>query len=936
MPLSWTEIRSRAIAFSKEWQHETSEDAEAKSFYDDFFNVFGINRRRVAAFEKAVRKADAKQGYIDLLWKGMLLIEHKSRGRDLDRAYTQAKNYFVGLQDHELPRYVLVSDFERFVLYDLDQNTQHHFDLKDFYKHIKLFGFMAGYQTRAYQEEDPVNTKAALLMGELHDKLKSIGYEGHPLELYLVRLLFCLFSDDTAIFERGIFQEFIQQNTKEDGTDLAGQLAQLFQVLNTPKDRRLRNLDDSLAQFPYVNGRLFAEQLPLASFDSAMRQTLLRCCVLDWGQISPAIFGSLFQSVMNPQERRNLGAHYTSEKNILKVIRPLFMDALWREFEAKKGNSRQVREFHGKIAKLRFLDPACGCGNFLIITYRELRLLEIEVIKAIQKNQQVLSVNDLVLVDVDQFYGIEYEEFPAQIAQVALWLIDHQMNLRVSEEFGQYYARLPLTKSATIHHGNALRTDWQSLLPNPDLRYDYIIGNPPFIGKQLQNAAQKADMEAVFRGVDGAGVLDYVAAWYLKAAQYMNLSPLPIFGGNSETRAAFVSTNSVAQGEQVGVLWNEMFKKYKIKIHFAHRTFQWNNEAKGNAAVHCIIIGFANFDTPEKYIYEYEDIKADPQELKVRNINPYLVEANDTILTKRRSPIAPVPDIVFGSMPNDGGFLIIEKEDYQEILNKEPDLQKYIRKFTGSQEYINNQERWCFWLPDADLKDLRKSEILTERIQKVRDVRSASSREATRKLAAYPTLFGENRQPESDYIIIPSVSSESRKYIPIGFMPPEVIASNLCLIIPNATLFHFGVLTSEMHNTWMRYVCGRLKSDYRYSNSIVYNNFPWPMSPTEKQLKAVQVAAQRVLEVRASFQTPSPSEEQKRGVSLADLYDPLTMPPTLVKAHQDLDKAVDGCYRAAAFMSEAKRIEYLFELYETYAAPLTAAGKLKNKHPKTN
>ena len=636
MPLSWNEIKSRAITFTNKWKDEANEHAEAKSFWDDFFNVFGISRRRVASFEQPVKKIDDRQGFIDLLWKGMILVEHKSRGKDLIKAYQQAKDYFPGLTEKELPRYILVSDFERFNLYDLEENTSHEFKLKDFVSHVQLFGFIAGYQKRTFREQDPVNIEAAALMGKLHDKLKSIGYKGHALELYLVRLLFCLFADDSNIFERGILYDYIDQRTDVDGSDLANHIAQLFQVLNMPKDKRFSNLDESLAAFPYVNGKLFEEHLPIASFDSDMRKLLLECCGLDWGKISPAIFGSLFQSVMNPAERRNLGAHYTSEKNILKVIKPLFMDKLWKEFETAKESKPKLQKFHDKISQLRFLDPACGCGNFLIVAYRELRLLEIEIIKVLLFRYEKLrpevaldariDIGHLLKCDVDRFYGIEYEEFPAQIAQVAMWLIDHQMNMKVSETFGEYYVRLPLKKSAVIKHGNALRIDWNNLIvastydlyadttniiavsePEPvyetinvftkkinivegsyeqqanvvsinqQRKFDYIFGNPPFIGKSMQNAEQKKDMDLIFNGLKGTGVLDYVCAWYLKAAQYIQ---------NTKTKVAFVSTNSISQGEQVGILWNVLFNFYKIKIHFAHRTFKWGNESKNNAAVH--------------------------------------------------------------------------------------------------------------------------------------------------------------------------------------------------------------------------------------------------------------------------------------------------------------------------------------------------------------
>ncbi len=428
MPLSWNEIKSKAIAFTNEWKDEVNEDAEAKSFWDDFFNVFGISRRRVATFEQQVKKIDDKQGFIDLLWKGVMLVEHKSRGKDLIKAYGQAKDYFPGLTEKELPRYILVSDFERFNLYDLDDNTSQEFKLIDFINNVHHFGFIAGYEKRTFREQDPVNIEAAALMGKLHDKLEAIGYTGHALELYLVRLLFCLFADDSNIFEKGILYDYIDQRTHEDGSDLANHIAQLFEVLNKPREKRFTNLDESLAAFPYVNGQLFEEHLPIASFDSEMRKVLLDCCALDWGKISPAIFGSLFQSVMNPVERRNLGAHYTSEKNILKVIKPLFLDELWKEFEGVKSSKPKLQKLQDKISKLRFLDPACGCGNFLIIAYRELRLLEIEIIKELLALQGYrdevirearMDIGALVKCDVDRFYGIEYEEFPALIAQVA-------------------------------------------------------------------------------------------------------------------------------------------------------------------------------------------------------------------------------------------------------------------------------------------------------------------------------------------------------------------------------------------------------------------------------------------------------------------------------------------------------------------------------------
>ena len=546
MPLSWNEIRSRALVFSNEWADEASERAEAQSFWNDFFAVFGIGRKRVAIFEKQVAMTRAgeklKHGRIDAFWKGMLLIEHKSRGADLDRAFAQAADYFDGILERDLPRYILVSDFERFRLYDLEDDTETAFKLADLHKHIKHFGFVAGYRTQVIAPQNPVNIKAAERMGRLHDRLKASGYEGHALEVLLVRLLFCLFAEDTGIFQpAGSFRIWLDERTAPDGSDLGPQLAQFFQVLNTLEDKRSKHIDEQLAAFPYVNGRLLEETLSIAAFDSAMREALLDCCALDWSAISPAIFGALFQSIMDGKARRNLGAHYTSEENILKLIKPLFLDELWAEFQRVRSNKNKLFEFHKKLRTLTFFDPACGCGNFLVIAYRELRALELEVLRTVYQGpgSRFLDIHQQIQIDVDQFYGIEIEEFPAQIAQVALWLMDHQMNLRVSEEFGMYFARIPLKRTPHIHHGNALTTEWNEVLPAE--RASYVLGNPPFIGKKEQSATQKEDVAPVFAPIKGSGVLDYVAAWYIKAAQYMVLHRI---------RAAFVSTNSITKANK--------------------------------------------------------------------------------------------------------------------------------------------------------------------------------------------------------------------------------------------------------------------------------------------------------------------------------------------------------------------------------------------------
>jgi hypothetical protein len=958
MPISWNEIRDRALTFSREWATECSEDAEAKSFWDGFFNVFGITRRRVASFESPVKR-DTGTGFIDLLWKGVLLVEHKSRGKDLERAARQAFDYFPGLKERDLPRYVLVSDFARFRLFDLDSNEHHDFTLAELPKHVRLFGFIAGYQTRSFGQQDPVNMQAAEKLGKLHDQFKVTGYDGHALEILLVRLLFCLFAEDTALFERRLFQDYLEQRTGEDGSDLGMHLAQLFQILDTPPEKRPTTLDEQMATFPYVNGQLFGEMLPIAACDRAMRETLLDCCALDWSRISPAIFGSLFQSIMDTAARRNLGAHYTGETNILKLIGPLFLDELWAEFHKVKRNKNQLFEFLKKLSKLTFFDPACGCGNFLVIAYRELRLLELEVLRHVRQNDQMLlDIFQLIGVNVDQFHGIEIEEWPARIAEVALWLTDHQMNLKVSEEFGLYFARLPLKKAPHIVHGNALRIDWNEVVPA--WRLSYLLGNPPFVGSKMLSDAQRAEVAAVFHDAKGAGVLDYVACWYRKAAEYLTPPSLPLSGeellnlppvkgGTRGVRCAFVSTNSITQGEQVGILWPDLFRR-GVKLHYAHRTFQWNSEARGKAAVHCVIIGFGLQEAAEKWLFDYDTPKSDPHAIKANNINPYLVDGPDVVLQNRTKPLCHVPEIGIGNKPIDGGNYLFTTEERDEFLKVEPAAAKWFRRWLGSDEFINGYERWCLWLGECPPDELRRMPEALKRIEAVRKVRLESKSAPTRKIADTPTRFHVENMPIGNYLIIPEVSSERRLFIPVGFMEPETLSSNLVKILPNATLYHFGILSSTIHNAWMRAVCGRLKSDYRYSAGIVYNNFPWP-EPSEKLQVAIETAAQAVLDARAKFQKPTPLDRGKleapplsRGggggvCTLADLYAPLTMPPELVKAHQNLDRAVDAAYACTepgrsgktTFKTEAERVAFLFERYQQLTVPLTKIESAKTK-----
>lgn len=925
MPISWNEIKSRALTFSRTWADAAHEDSQGKPFWIDFFEIFGITNKRVASFEHAVKKLPGAKartdGFVDLFWPGMLLVEQKSRGKDLDKALEQALSYFPGLAERDLPQIVIVCDFARFRVHKLATGETIEFALKDLHKHIKVFGFVAGYKTLEIKPQDPVNIKAAERMGRLHDALKSSGYTGHPLEVLLVRLLFCLFADDTGIFQPAqAFRAFIEERTAPDGSDVGSRLAQLFQVLNTEESRRSQALDEQVAAFPYVNGKLFDESLPMADFTPAMREALLDACALDWSAISPAIFGSLFQSIIDDKARRNLGAHYTSEENILKLIKPLFLDELWAEFAKVKSNKNRLFEFHKKLRLLTFFDPACGCGNFLVISYRELRLLELEVLRASNSAGQLsVDVHQLIGINVDQFYGIEIEEFPAQIAQVALWLMDHQMNLRVSEEFGLYFARIPLRTTPHIVHGNALRLDWNEVLPAE--RCSFVLGNPPFLGKTFQSESQKIDLGTVIASIPGSGVLDFVAGWYVKATNYMK--------GSALIQTAFVSTNSITQGEQVAVLWSWMLAQ-GIHINFAHRTFRWSNEASGKAAVHCVIIGFSPQDLPGKAIYEYEDIAGEPQAVGAKTINPYLVDAANLVLPRRSSPICKVPSMLYGSKPVDDGAYLFTGPERHEFLNIQPEAKHLFRPFMGAIEFLHNEDRWCLWLKDSSPADLKLPEV-RKRIEHVKNFRAASKKAATRELSKFPTLFAEDRHGAKSYLVIPEVSSERRDYIPIGAFTDEVIQSNLNYTLPGGSVFELGVLSSAMHVAWIRYTCGRLKSDYRYSAGIVYNNFPWPdlssnqpLAHVERAQAAIENAAQAVLDARAAFPDSS----------LADLYDPLSMPPALVKAHQKLDAAVDKAYELSggkkSYKNDAERVAWLFELYQRYTS-LLPAEKAKPK-----
>lgn len=896
MSLTWESIQGNAIAFVTRWKDASNEEAQAQSFTTDFLKVFGIDDpEKTGDFEYKVSLDEGRTGYIDYLWKKKLAIEMKSRGKDLNKAYTQLKEYVFHLPDEDMPDMLMVCDFATIVLHSRTTGEKFSFKTKDLRKHIKRFADIAGYETtRIYENQIDVNVKAAEKMARLHDALKEYGYEGHCLEVYLVRILFCLFADDTGIFPDSSFANYIE-NSREDGSDLSSRLAQLFEILNCSDVIRAKRklLTPTLLQFRYINGGLFAQSLPFADFNAKMRQTLLDCCAFDWNKISPAIFGAMFQGVMDKKQRRELGAHYTSEENILKLINPLFMDALWREFDRVKAVPARLDAFHHKIASLKFLDPACGCGNFLIITYRELRLLELEILKMkTNTGQRHLDISTMLKVSVEQFYGIEYEDFPCQIAQVGMWLMDHQMNLRVADMFGMYYARLPLTQSATIVHANALRMDWEDVVPAKEL--SYILGNPPFVEARIMSAEQKDDLLHVFEDTKNAGNLDYVCCWYKKAVEIMQK--------NRRISTALVSTNSIAQGEQVAILWKPFFDK-GIHIHFAYRTFKWSNEAKGKAAVHCVIVGFGMQKQTDNFI-----VNNDTRH-KAENINGYLIDASNICIESRKKPLCAVPEIGIGNKPIDGGYYLFTEAEKNEFVKKEPLSEKYFRKWLGSEEFINGKVRYCLWLGDCPPSELKSMPECLKRVDAVKQYRLASKSAPTRKLADKPRRFHVENMPTSEYIVIPEVSSENRYYIPLGFLSPDILSSNIVKIIPKATLYHFGILTSSVHMAWTRAVAGRLKSDYRYSKDIVYNNFPWPEADG-KQKATIEPLAQAVLDARALFPESS----------LADLYDPLTMPPELLKAHQKLDRAVMKLYGFKANMAEAEVVAKLFERYQRLVA----------------
>lgn len=920
-------IRKRAARFAKDFAGSTYEMGDAQNFIRGLCEIFELPILKAVSFEHRAKKLGGKHGRIDGFFPGLLLIEMKSTGEDLFEAYQQATRYLPNLPTAELPRHIMVSDFANIHLYNREtHNAPLCFPLADLTKHIDHLLFLAGYKSEIAQQQAAINQRAAEKMADLHDAMLSAGYRGKNLEVYLARLVFCLFADDTAIFGRnGQFLEYLENHTNSSGDDLHDRLTRLFEVLDTSEKQRPSNMPENLQAFRYINGSLFAGQLATYYFDEEARSALLACAKEDWSVISPEIFGALFQAIMHfddndtkakSKKRRELGAHYTSEANIQKAIQPLFIEALREEYReimsGVKSRSREnkLRAFQRKLAAIKIFDPACGCGNFLVVAYRELRLLELDIIEAIHGREKLhLDVGNIIFCNVNQCYGIEIDEAAVQIATVALWLTDHQMNMEVGKRLGSHFARLPLKEKANIVCANSLRVNWEEVLAPKEC--NHIIGNPPFVGYSYQNKEQKADLSAVLGDIHGAGVLDYVAAWYVKAATYIK--------ANTAITVAFVSTNSICQGEQVTILWRHLLAQ-GVNIHFAHRPFRWSNEGKGVATVHCVIVGFGLTTPNQRFIFDYgDDITGEPARIAAKQINPYLVDAPTALIDKRRKPLCQnVPEMVKGSQPTDGGHLLLSQKEAETIKKDDPIAAKYIRSFLGSDEFINNLPRYCLWLKDSTVHDRKSSPEIQRRTRAVTAMRLSSPKLPTQKLAEMPYLFGEERQPDTPYLLTPSVSSEQRRFIPIGYLQSNVIASNLVFVLPGANHYHFGILTSTMHNTWMRTVCGRLKSDYRYSNTIVYNNFPWPQNISRARQGAVEAAAKKVLEARTTEEELCAKHGQP--CSLATLYTPGNMPAELTRAHAALDKAVDAAYAYKGTKDDAARVAFLFKLYESVTA----------------
>jgi hypothetical protein len=915
--LSMNELRTRCAQLVIDWRTSSGDERqEAQSFVRDLLNAFGISDTRAAFYEKRVqRTSTANQGYIDALIPGLVLIEMKSAGKNLGLAEIQALDYIQHLEEAETPRYILTSDFRRLRVLDLHApkvKDTIEFALEDLPKNVEALGFLAGYQTRAFgnHEQEAASIKAAKIMAQLYEALDGSGYGDHEASVFLVRTLFTLYADDAGVWSRDQFTEFIKTRTSVDGSDLGPQLTMLFQVMNQPLGKRVTNLDEALARFPYVNGGVFSEALPIPAFDKKMRDQLLRASEFNWSKISPAIFGSLFQAVKSAESRRELGEHYTTEKNILKTIEPLFLDELRLKFDQVSNDISGLKKLRKELGLVRILDPACGCGNFLVVSYRELRALELQILLRLQELGDTTSLPTLyfertdLAVRLEHVFGIEIEEWPARIAQTALVLADHQANLAMELALGKSPGVLPLETVSGIHIGNALRTEWSTVVaPSSQV---FVVGNPPFVGQKEKSAEQKADLKAVW-GADYDGYLDLVTGWIKKAADYFQQTP----GG----QFAFVSTNSITQGQPVSALFSPLFDQgWRIK--FAHKTFSWASEAPGSAQVHCIVIGFTNAKVSEPHLYIYASPTSDPVQAKAQNINAYLIDGANVLVGKRMRPLNPqLGQVNSGSTAFDWGHLTLEESPIENILSAardDPIASKYLRRYVGGEELINSVERWCFWLNDALPDEIRASRVLRTQVEAVQNLRSASTRLGTLKAAQTPHLFGEDRQPPTDYLAIPQTFSEHRFFATADRLPADVIANKKLFTVADPDGFAFAVVSSSMFITWQKAIGGRLKSDPSFSNTLVWNNLPLPSVPEELRQKVIE-AGQAVLSAREKFPDRS----------LAAMYNPLAMDPDLLKAHARLDRVVDKAFGAtASLQSNEERQEVLFERY----LELTAYG----------
>ena len=918
------EQKKAAKEFSIRWKDKGYEKGESQKYWIDLLeNVLGVsNAAFFIHFEDTVH-IDKTTGFIDgFIDKTKVLIEQKSIDKDLRKAikqsdgsllnpFQQAKRYSAELAYDNRPRWIVTCNFKSFLVYDMNNpnGEPEEILLKDLGKEYYRLSFLVDTKNEHLKKEEELSFKAGELVGKLYDtfskEYRDINNEQSQKDLneLCVRLVFCLYAEDAGLFGRkNIFHDYLAKY--DDLTLMRENLIKLFRILDTPLDKRNPYLEDDLNQFPYVNGGLFSnENIEIPKFTEDIKNTLLAKASdeFDWSEISPTIFGAVFESTLNPDTRRSGGMHYTSIENIHKVIDPLFLNELRdklneaESYKNEKTRNEKLTEFQNYISSLIFLDPACGSGNFLTETYLSLRRLENEALEVMSHGMMMLDMSGIIKVSIQQFYGIEINDFAVKVAKTALWIAEAQMwneTKKIISTMSNIGDFLPLETYENIVEANALRIDWNDVVPNTNC--NYIMGNPPFVGARLMSDSQKQDISTIFDGVKNSGNIDYVGCWYKIATNYMK---------NTNIETALVSTNSICQGEQPSILWKDIFNS-GIVINFAHRTFRWDSEASLKAHVHCIIVGFSYIKRDKRIIYE------NGKHNIVNNINAYLVDGPDIFIDNRSNPICKVNKMDFGSMPNDGGYLSnYSKEQRNEICKKYPNANKFFRKILGAEEFINNKERYCLWLKDVSPTEYKNISPIMEAIQNVKNNRQESKREATNKLADIPYLFGEIRQPNSDYLLIPSNSSERRRYIPIGFLQKEIISSNANLLIPNATIYDFGILTSNVHMAWMRTVAGRLKSDYRYSAKIVYNNFPWP-NPNKYQKEKIEKTAQSILDARAKYSNSS----------LADLYDELTMPVELRKAHQQNDIAVMEAYGFDwKHMTESDCVAKLMEMYQELA-----------------